>query len=103
MKTRFFELVRFGIARNYSHIVARDNVFDVRHTYGERFSVQKIFCGLMSCADAHGKFVAVADTAPCVIHRVGFAAFVISGKNENRLRISIRFCTEIFSHIHILR
>ena len=26
-----------------------------------------------------------------------------SGKNENRLRISIRFCTEIFSHIHILR
>ena len=55
----------------------------------------------MSCGQAHGNLLVVADTAPSGVHCVHSALFVVTCDNEHGHRIKPRFCTEIFSHIYL--
>ena len=93
----FFHLVGVAVCGNCSYVIAGSGSFCGGEAYGEHALSLNIFCGFM-CAEADHDCISAVLSAPCSIHKVRCAVFVICAYHEHRLRIYPRFCAKILSH-----
>ena len=86
------------VAGDDSHVVGLLHVLLLRDVDGEGPGAQEVLRGLVVGAEAEEDLVVVADCAPCRVHGVGGAVFVVGPDYQDGLGVDEGFPAHVFSH-----
>ena len=102
MEARLLHLFRLIICGHHTNIVRRNRMGSVSKTDGKRSLCLDILGGLMTSAQTQYYLVCIVQAAPCGIHGIRIAVFIIGADHKHRQRIKPGFCSKILTHCESL-
>ena len=100
--SRTLKFIVHFIAGRDAEEVGHIHMFPVRQRHGKGLCAKQVLRGLMLLVDEQRDLVHRADHAPCRVHHVHLAVFVVRGHHQHRHRINSLQDAQILLHQNFL-